>query len=417
MSRTLSILIPPVAVLNAGRPGAAAFNLLLTASGWVPGVIHAWAIVADGEKAREALIERQHFRRITGRSAEFDDGRVEIVRKEPIYTFLASALAGVVICGAALSETIQNRYRGLFAKQVSVSPDPAVQPVVKPPAVEVEKAATVTAEKVEVPAAPQVDSRSLASVLSERTKWPIKVTLRSPLTVALFDGDERVGEASLVPGQKLTATSISEAGMLSLLIGQQSVELEMENTDFVAQALRAASQQKREVVNEAETSEQFSTGQVAPVRGTQSIEQQLAALKQRFPAKYRTSIGTFTKDRTIAFSNIRRTGDLGNGRSGIEVRTGSSAVGAIGHTDSISIEVPAVEVWSDYRGWVASATPQGLSVTVQKLRLRVQEDEAKYSTEANSATGSARRAQCAATVTWIRGTFRPYLNQLDSLTK
>jgi uncharacterized membrane protein YqaE (UPF0057 family) len=52
----LCILLPPVAVLMCGKPITALFNLLLTCLLWVPGVIHAFAVVnahqADKRTAR-----------------------------------------------------------------------------------------------------------------------------------------------------------------------------------------------------------------------------------------------------------------------------------------------------------------------------------------------------------------------------
>ncbi len=55
----LAIILPPVAVLLAGRPGSAFLNLLLTFLGWIPGAIHAILVVADAkaEKRNEKLIK------------------------------------------------------------------------------------------------------------------------------------------------------------------------------------------------------------------------------------------------------------------------------------------------------------------------------------------------------------------------
>ena len=41
----LAIILPPVAVLIAGKPFQALLNVLLTFCLWVPGVIHAFLVV------------------------------------------------------------------------------------------------------------------------------------------------------------------------------------------------------------------------------------------------------------------------------------------------------------------------------------------------------------------------------------
>ena len=45
----LAVICPPAAVLLCGHRGAAALNLLLTLCFWLPGVIHALAIVSQYE--------------------------------------------------------------------------------------------------------------------------------------------------------------------------------------------------------------------------------------------------------------------------------------------------------------------------------------------------------------------------------
>lgn len=41
----LAIILPPVAVLMAGKPAQAVLNILLTCLVWIPGVIHAILVV------------------------------------------------------------------------------------------------------------------------------------------------------------------------------------------------------------------------------------------------------------------------------------------------------------------------------------------------------------------------------------
>lgn len=47
MKYVLAIFLPPVAVLMCGKPGAALLNLLLCLLLWVPGVIHAFIVIAE----------------------------------------------------------------------------------------------------------------------------------------------------------------------------------------------------------------------------------------------------------------------------------------------------------------------------------------------------------------------------------
>ena len=50
MHYLLCLLLPPVAVLLTGRPGAFLVSLLLTLFGWLPGVIHAFFVVNDARQ-------------------------------------------------------------------------------------------------------------------------------------------------------------------------------------------------------------------------------------------------------------------------------------------------------------------------------------------------------------------------------
>jgi uncharacterized membrane protein YqaE (UPF0057 family) len=55
----LAILLPPVAVLLTGRIGSFLVNCLLTLCFYVPGMIHALAVVADakGDRRQRQLIK------------------------------------------------------------------------------------------------------------------------------------------------------------------------------------------------------------------------------------------------------------------------------------------------------------------------------------------------------------------------
>ena len=45
----LAIVLPPLAVLLAGKPGAAVLNVVLTLCFWIPGVIHAILCVNEAK--------------------------------------------------------------------------------------------------------------------------------------------------------------------------------------------------------------------------------------------------------------------------------------------------------------------------------------------------------------------------------
>lgn len=55
----LAIILPPVAVLLAGKPIQAVLNLVLTLCGWIPGVIHALFVVSsrNADKRTDRVIK------------------------------------------------------------------------------------------------------------------------------------------------------------------------------------------------------------------------------------------------------------------------------------------------------------------------------------------------------------------------
>ncbi|TYS68062.1 YqaE/Pmp3 family membrane protein [Sutcliffiella horikoshii] len=57
MMYLLAILLPPVAVLFAGKPFQALINLLLTLCLWIPGAIH--AILVVNEKKADKRMKKQ----------------------------------------------------------------------------------------------------------------------------------------------------------------------------------------------------------------------------------------------------------------------------------------------------------------------------------------------------------------------
>lgn len=55
----LALVLPPLAVLLCGKPGQFVLNIILTICGIVPGIIHAFAVVAShkADKRQEKLIK------------------------------------------------------------------------------------------------------------------------------------------------------------------------------------------------------------------------------------------------------------------------------------------------------------------------------------------------------------------------
>ena len=50
----IAIILPPLAVLLAGKPGQAILNFFLTLAFWVPGVIHAILVVNERQADQRA---------------------------------------------------------------------------------------------------------------------------------------------------------------------------------------------------------------------------------------------------------------------------------------------------------------------------------------------------------------------------
>lgn len=58
----LAVLLPPLAVVLAGKPSKVLTSLVLTLLLWVPGIIHAWITIgrARQEKRDKRLLAAQH---------------------------------------------------------------------------------------------------------------------------------------------------------------------------------------------------------------------------------------------------------------------------------------------------------------------------------------------------------------------
>ena len=58
----LAIFCAPLAVLLCGKPVQAAINFVLTLLLWIPGVIHAWAIVSESKADKRTATITQVMR-------------------------------------------------------------------------------------------------------------------------------------------------------------------------------------------------------------------------------------------------------------------------------------------------------------------------------------------------------------------
>jgi uncharacterized membrane protein YqaE (UPF0057 family) len=54
-----AFILPPVAVLLAGRPGQALLNIGLTLMAWVPGIVHALMVISDAKQDRRLKKQRK----------------------------------------------------------------------------------------------------------------------------------------------------------------------------------------------------------------------------------------------------------------------------------------------------------------------------------------------------------------------
>jgi uncharacterized membrane protein YqaE (UPF0057 family) len=59
MRYLLAIFLPPVAVLLCGKPIQAVLNIVLTCCGFIPGIIHAFAVVGShkADKRTDRMIK------------------------------------------------------------------------------------------------------------------------------------------------------------------------------------------------------------------------------------------------------------------------------------------------------------------------------------------------------------------------
>lgn len=409
MNPILCVLLPPVVVFRTGRLGTTLLNVLLTAMGWLPGVIHAYAVAKDVATEAETQRRVDELRRANGREGMWGDRHLHIPRREPGHTVFALSLAVIFVA----TYLFHHQAYAWFTRARTwgeVSPLAGDQPAWPTTAV------TTAPEELPVaePKAPESrDDRTIAQILRDRMKWPTRLALRGPLTVQLYDGDRHVGEAALEAGQTVLALGLDDEGVLALELGGRQIGLGMDYTDLVDRA-RLASDRPPEQRDAPERDVNVRSDPAAiTTRGIASREQRLANLKALFPPKYTTGVGTVIKDRPMAASNIRYDH---NGRV-TAVRTGHRTVGYEGRTDTIAIEVPHPDVWASYRGWVLTTTVEALPKTIAKLEQEMQQDVVKYSREAAQVSQRSHAVQANATINWIQQTFAQYLSRLKAVAQ
>lgn len=88
----LAIICPPLAVLLCGRPGAFVGNVILTCLVWLPGMIHAFAIVSE-TKANQRTDK-------LARSLQADSPKAKASSGQAAAGALAMAFAAACIYGA-----------------------------------------------------------------------------------------------------------------------------------------------------------------------------------------------------------------------------------------------------------------------------------------------------------------------------
>lgn len=147
-----------------------------------------------------------------------------------------------------------------------------------------------------------------------------------------------------------------------------------------------------------------------------SADAQLLALKAKFPGK-RTQTVAFNRDKRpmqttgTSTTNLQRTSD------GWIARTGHTANTQIGRPDTLTVEVPHPDIWSDYKGWVHISTLQSLPTTLAKLDEKIEADLQRLSGQTHSVSSQVNAAQARMTIEWINNTLRPYLAQFRTLAK
>lgn len=155
----------------------------------------------------------------------------------------------------------------------------------------------------------------------------------------------------------------------------------------------------------------------APV--TLNREQQLMALKAKFPKKERRSVPVVTNrtgnSNVIATATTQTNrGPLGS-TSETTYRDPRNRLNVA--SDVIEVEVPRVDLYSNYQGWIRIATVQSLPKIIERIEESIERDMEELGKQQHSISNQSGSAQARMTQEWIQTKLHPYLAELKKLER
>jgi hypothetical protein len=228
--------------------------------------------------------------------------------------------------------------------------------------------------------------------------------------------------------------------------GAETVSLDFIPLDVLARAqmeleVRSAERQKKDSADQKRAAEKIAVNDAAKAEEIQlrlaaaaarerseAVQQspgtnpariptdaQLMALKAKFPGK-RTETVAFSRDKRPMQTAASTTRTVDRTPTGHVSRATTAVNTRMGNNDTLTVEVPHADIWSDYKGWVHTATLQSLPATLAKLEAKIEADLQKLRGQSQSLNSQVNAAQARMTIEWINQTLRPYLAQLRALT-
>lgn len=158
-------------------------------------------------------------------------------------------------------------------------------------------------------------------------------------------------------------------------------------------------------------------GSSAPAeRSIPRLEQQLITLKAKFPKSEREAVG-IVKSRSRGDSSISGTAEtrtsrdtFGNSQSTTVFRNSRNRQTV--PDDTIEVEVPSPNLYSEYQGWVRIATLQSLPKVIERIEEKIEKDLGELGRQGQSISNQSGSAQANKSITWIQTKLRPYLAEL-----
>lgn len=147
-----------------------------------------------------------------------------------------------------------------------------------------------------------------------------------------------------------------------------------------------------------------------------SAEAQLLALKAKFPRKLTETV-VYDSDKRRWQPVVATVRSVDRTKTGYVSRSTTSVNTQVGRPDSMTIEVPHPDIWSDYKGRIQTTTVQALPVTLAKLDDQIETDLTRLRGQSNLIHSQVTAAQARMTIDWINQTLRPYLSHLRNLAK